>query len=227
MKAPLSLPDGRTTLLLIDLQEEHRKDPRYLVEGYDHVLKNAARLLGAARNAGMPVLHAAFVRDFAKVPPRPFEPVGQGGAPAFSDPSTDLTAICAEVAPKDGERVLQKNDLSCYCEAAFQQMLDAVQADWLIVCGVWTEACVAATVRDAVARGVHVLLVKDACGSGTQAMHQTGVLHLANRLYGGAVAATDDAILLMQGGQGKIWQVSGAAPLRFRAETIGQVYDAI
>lgn len=227
MKRSLSLTAGRTALLLIDLQEEHRKDPRYLVEGYDTVLTNATRLLGAARGAGIPVLHAAFVRDFARVPPRPFEPVGQGGTPAFSDPSTDLTAICAEVAPLDGERVLQKNDLSCYCEADFQQMLDQVQAEWLVICGVWTEACVAATVRDAVARGVHVLLVKDACGSGTQAMHQTGLLHLANRLYGGAVGSTDDTIFLLQGGQTEIWQVSGAAPLRFRAETIGQVYDAI
>ena len=44
--------------------------------------------------------------------------------------------------------------------------------------------------KDAVASGFRVLLVKDACGSGSAAMHQTGILNLANRLYGGAVTDT-------------------------------------
>jgi len=57
----------------------------------------------------------------------------------------------------------------------------------LMVAGVWTEACIAATVRDALALGFRVLVVKDACASGTEAMHQTAILNLANRLYGGAV----------------------------------------
>ena len=53
--------------------------------------------------------------------------------------------------------------------------------------------------RDAIAHGFRVLLVKDACGSGTEAMHQTGILNLANRLYGGAVADTAKACRLFAG----------------------------
>ena len=41
MHDDLSLPLGRTILLPIDMQEEHRIDARYLVEGYDRVLANA------------------------------------------------------------------------------------------------------------------------------------------------------------------------------------------
>ena len=69
----------------------------------------------------------------------------------------------------------------------------------MVIAGVWTEACVAATVRDAIAPGIHVLLVKDACGSGTVAMHKMAILNLANRLYGGAVADTERACDLMAG----------------------------
>jgi nicotinamidase-related amidase len=46
-----------------------------------------------------------------------------------------------------------------------------VWVDWLIIGGGWSEACVAATVNDGVERGDRILLVKDACGSGSQAMH--------------------------------------------------------
>lgn len=223
MHETLRLPAARTALLLIDLQEEHRMDPRYLVAGYDAVLHNAARLLDAARGAGVRVLHAAYLRDFAKVPPRPFEPVEVDGTPAFSAPGTALTDICPEVAPLEGEAVSLKNDLSCFSDDGFEAMI-ADRPDWLVVCGVWSEACVAATIRDAVARGIRVLMVKDACGSGTDTMHQVAILNLANRLYGGAVCDTRAATALLRGEEATAWRLQGAAPLRFDADSIAQEF---
>ncbi|WP_216665524.1 isochorismatase family protein [Pseudoruegeria sp. HB172150] len=213
--------------MLIDLQEEHRRDIRYLVEGYDRVLDNSARLLASARGSGVPVLHAAYERDFGRVPLRLHEPVGDSGVPLFSVPGDPITAICPEVAPEKDEYVLRKNDMSCFCEPEFEGKLRETGADWLVVAGVWTEACVAATVRDAMAHGFRVVLVKDACGSGTIAMHQTAMMHMANRLYGGAVAATEGALALLTGETRHVWQLVGSTPLRFEAETIESVYDAI
>ena len=173
MHQPLKLPAGRVALVLVDLQEEHRQDPRYLVESYDRVLGNAARLMAAARSSGVPVIHAAYVRDFDDVPPRPFEPVANG-APVFSVRG-DGTKICAEVEPAGGETVIEKNDASCFVAQEFEAEIAKLAPDWLVVAGVWTEACIAATVRDAVAQGLRVLLVKDACGSGTESMHQSAL----------------------------------------------------
>ena len=226
-RAPLSLPLDKTALLLIDMQEEHRRDPRYIVEGYDSVLANSAHLLAAARHSGLPVLHAAFVRDFTKVPRRPLEPVNASGEPEFSAPDETLTAICPEVEPFPGEKVLQKNDLSCFAEDGFDLMLAETGAEWLVICGVWTEACVAATVRDALARGLHVLLVKDACGSGTGAMHQTGLLHLANRLYGGAVTDTAAAVQILTGHHALAWQFSHVVSLQFTTADFAELYHAL
>ncbi|OWU83343.1 hypothetical protein ATO6_19640 [Oceanicola sp. 22II-s10i] len=223
MHQDLTLPKDRTALLLIDMQEEHRQDERYLVHGYDTVLANAARLAASARATGVPVLHAAYLRDFTLVPPRPFEPVDASGAPAFSAPGTSLTDICAEVAPEGDEMVFYKNDLSCFTDAAFLDHLRQLP-EWLIVCGVWAEACVAATIRDAIARGVRVLLVKDATGSGTEAMQQTAVLNLANRLYGGAVCDTAAACAMLEGRSASVWRLQGAAPLRYEPDTIGSEY---
>lgn len=88
----------------------------------------------------------------------------------------------------------------------------------------WTEACIDASVRDAVARGFRVLLVKDACGSGSMAMHQTGILNLANRLYGGAVTDTGGACRLLAGEMVTVWQVEGSVPLRFTFENAAHLY---
>lgn len=225
LHVPLSLPLARVVVLPIDMQEEHRQDPRYPVDGYDAVLSAASQVIGAARLAGVRVCHAGFRRDFTRVPPRPFEPLGVDGEPAFSDPANPGIAFCPEVAPLPDEDVLWKNDLSCFAEEGFAGMLG--QPEWLVCCGVWTEACVAATVRDAVARGIRVLLVKDAVGSGTQAMSQSAVINLANRLYGGAVCDADTAAALLSGETRKVWRLTGSAPLRFTGTGIAAVFASL
>src|SRR5919198_2465446 len=199
MRRSLVIDPAHAALILIDLQEEQRHVPEYSVEDLADVLANARRLLEAARANDVMVIHTAYKRDFEKVPPRPLEFLDPDGRPAFSDKHSPLTAICREVEPRDGEPVLFKNDASAFCEGDLEPLLQAAGVEWLIVAGVWTEACVAASVRDAIARGIRVLLVKDACGSGTRAMHQTGILNLANRLNGGAVANAETACHLMAG----------------------------
>lgn len=225
MKTPVTILPGKAAALFVDLQEEHRGDPRYLVEGYDAVLANAARLQQAARGAAVPVVHCAYVVDLARA--RPFHPVTADGTSAFSDKDDPLTALCAEVAPAAGETLLVKDQASAFGDGRLEPLLRERGVEWLAVAGVWTEACVDATVRDAVMRGFRVLLVKDACGSGTTAMHRTAILNLANRLYGGAVADTDTACRLLAGATAKAWTVEGAVPLRYRADTIDPLYDAL
>jgi nicotinamidase-related amidase len=111
-----------------------------------------------------------------------------------------------------------------HSDAAAQLRADNIE--WLVVAGVWSEACVAATVKDAVDLGFRVLLVKDACGSGSVAMHETAILNLANRLYGGAVADTERACAAMHGREVLGWHVVGAVPLRFTYENATVLYGA-
>jgi len=224
MKKSLSIPTSAIALLLVDLQEEHRNDARYLVEDYGAVLANARRVLVAARSAAVPIIHAAYVRDFGKQPRRPLEPVTAEGAPTFSYAGSSFTAICTEVAPEAEEASIMKNDEGCFGDTVLESILRGYAIDWLIICGVWSEACVAATVRDAIARGFRVLLVKDACGSGTSAMHQTAIINLANRLYGGAVTDAAGACTILDGGAISAWHLRPPVPLRFRIEDLEQTY---
>ncbi len=227
MRRLLTIPHGKLASLTIDLQEEHRQDPRYLVDSYDAVLAHAARLQQVARANDAPVIHCAYVVDIAAADLSRFHPVMADGTSAFSDKSNPLSALCPEVAPRAGEPLLIKSDASAFSEGTLAELLHADGIEWLCIAGVWTEACVDATVKDALRRGFRVLLVKDACGSATPAMHQTGILNLANRLYGGAITDTAGACRLIAGESVEVWVVEGSVPLRFSFADAAMAYNGL
>ena len=224
MRSRLAIDRNTTAALFIDLQEEHRQDPRYLVEGFAKILANVVRLQQAARKSGIAVIHSAYIVDAAAENLRPFHPMMADGTSAFSDKASPLSEICAEVGPVGDEPVLVKSEATAFGKGPLAGQLSAAGVEWLFIAGVWTEACIDASVKQAVDLGFRVILVKDACGSGSAAMHQTGILNLANRLYGGAVTDTAGACRLMAGETVDVWMVEGSVPLRFRFDNAARLY---
>ena len=227
MQTQVALNGAGAALLCIDLQEEHRRDERLLTVGYDLVLANVQSLQAAARRSDVPVFHLAYIVDVASATTRPFHPRTEDGRSAFSDKDDPNSSICPEVAPVGGEALFIKTEASGFGDGTLLPVLRDRGIDWLIVCGVWTEACIDATVKDALKHGFRVLLVKDACGSGSVAMHQTGILNLANRLYGGAVVSTDAACRLIAGHSASGWSPRSPVPIRFTFETAEALYAAL
>jgi len=227
MRSRLAIDRNKTAALFIDLQEEHRQDSRYLVEGFAKILANVGKLQQAARESGIAVIHSAYVVDAAAENLRPFHPVMADGTSAFSDKGSPLSEICPEVGPVGDEPVLVKSEATAFGKGPLASQLSAGGIEWLFISGVWTEACIDASVKQAVDLGFRVILVKDACGSGSAAMHQTGILNLANRLYGGAVTDTSGAVRLMAGETVDVWMVEGSVPLRFSFDDAAELYDAL
>ena len=227
MRCRLSLSPHKAAALFVDLQEEHRRDARYLVAGFEALLANVQVLQRAARLAGIPLFHSAYIVDPAGRDLRPFHPVMADGTSAFSDKSNPYSAICPEVGPMGDEDVIVKTEASVFGSGSLTQAFKAAGVEWVFIAGVWTEACIGATVKDATERGFRVVLVKDACGSGSLAMHQTGILNLANRLYGGGVTDTIGACRMMAGETVEAWTVEGAVPLRFTYENAAMLYDEL
>lgn len=227
MKVPLSLTSNRVALLLVDFQEEQRVDPTIQPENLGNVLGKARQLLSVARERGIPVFHAGYVRDFVIRPPRPFELRSADGGASFSDKKNPLVAFCKEVVPAPGETVILKNDASAFEEGSLAGRLHDLNTEWLVIAGVWTEQCIAASVRDAMAAGFRVLIVKDACTSGTVAMHQSAILNLANRLYGGAVADLARTLALLRGETAEVWRTQKPVPIRFTFDDVTAHYDSL
>jgi nicotinamidase-related amidase len=223
----ITLAPTGCAVLAVDLQEEQRASTAFPAHDFDGVLARAARLITAARSHGVAVLYGRYVRDFSTLPPRPFEPLDRAGAPAFSAAGTAGIAICPEVAPRQGEPVFDKQAASCFANDALGDHIAARGIDTLFVCGVWTEACVALTVADALARGLRTFLVKDACGSGSELMHRTGVLNIANRIYGGGVVSAHTCVTLLAGNAAPVWMCEGPVAFRFNADDLDAHYECL
>jgi nicotinamidase-related amidase len=172
------------------------------------------------------LFHFAYVVDPSDAHDT-FHPKLPDGTAIFSNHGHPWTEVCAEVAPAKGERLLVKAEASAFGAASPAHELKQLGIEWVLVAGVWTEACIDATGKDAIRAGFRVLLVKDACGSGTQAMHETAILNLANRLYGGAVTDTAGACRLLDGAAVEVWMVEGSTPLRFTYENATDLYRSL
>jgi maleamate amidohydrolase len=217
----------RTAVLSIDLQNEYQEGGAYPVVGYDTVLANAAALMKAARQAGVPVIHfQAWV-----------EPQDRSAYARMEECLTDEdrsavagshgARICDEVAPVAGEIVVRKKWPSAFQGTDLHETLARRGVEDLIVTGVVTDSCVQGSVYDAVYKGYRVWLVKDACGSMSRMMHRTATLDIANRLYGGGVMTTAEAAKALAGAPHRAWHCTRPVEFLYEADTLDRFYEAL
>ncbi|MCU0869035.1 MAG: cysteine hydrolase [Burkholderiales bacterium] len=184
---PDTIDRATTALLVIDLQRDFLEADGYAARaGLDiaplqAVVPNVARLLAAARAAGLVVVHTreANAPDLSDVPPAFVDASRRTGAAVGSDgPLGRLlirgepgSAIAAAVAPVPGEIAIDKPGFSAFEGTALGAMLTARGIRTLILCGVTTEVCVTSTLRTAIDRGYRCITVDDACASGNASLH--------------------------------------------------------
>jgi ureidoacrylate peracid hydrolase len=198
------LTTADTALLLIDLQNGF-VDPRGFVArdfgGLSPSLRAAVgaarRLLLAARDAGIPVIHTqhAFEHGYRDggflvqeiMPKR----AGDG-----TEPSHDLVVgsweaeFAAPVAPLDGEHIISKNRYDAFIGTRLERLLHRDGIRTLIVGGVVTTVCVESTIRDAAMRDFRVYLAADAVGDIDEDAHAQGVARLS-RNFAHALTVAD------------------------------------
>jgi isochorismate hydrolase len=83
--------------------------------------------------------------------------------------------IIPELYPLDGENIVDKPGRSAFQHTDFKLMLDVAGIKNLVICGVTTDVCVTATMRDANDLGLDCVLVKDACAAGVERLHQAAI----------------------------------------------------
>ena len=134
-----------TTLLVIDAQQG-LIDGKTAVPDATGVIHRIRIVLVAARSAGALVIHLQ----------------NDGGPGTIDEPGTPGWFIHPKVAPEPSEFVLRKSGDDGFDGTELADVLARNQVTHIAVAGFLSEMCVSATVRGAIARGFHVVLVRDA-----------------------------------------------------------------
>jgi ureidoacrylate peracid hydrolase len=140
-------------------------------------IEPTARVLEVARDAGMLIVYLkmAFRPDLSDLgaPDAPnrirhlaFKVGEEVQAPDGSTSrilirDTWNTEIIDELMPAPGDRVVVKHRFSGFFETELDELLRSAGIDTLVVVGATTSVCVESTVRDAMFRDYHCLLVED------------------------------------------------------------------
>jgi len=188
--APITVDTGRTALVIIDMQRDFLEPGGFgAALGNDvstlrKIVAPLRALLGAAREAGLTVIHTreGHRPDMTDAPRAKVErgmpslrigDVGPMGRILIRGEAGH--DIIPELSPLTGEPVLDKPGKGAFYQTDLDLMLRNRSIENLLVCGVTTEVCVHTTVREANDRGYRCIVVGDCCGSYFPEFHEVGL----------------------------------------------------
>jgi nicotinamidase-related amidase len=177
---PIAFDPATTALIVIDMQRDFIEEGGFGASlGNDVTLLQAivpttARLIAAARSAGIPVIHTreCHAPDLSDCPPAkrdrgsPLLRIGDPGPMGRVLIAGELGAgIVPELAPMVGEIVIDKPGKGDFYATSLGGDLQRLGTKTLLFAGVTTEVCVQTTMREANDRGFECLLIEDATES--------------------------------------------------------------
>jgi nicotinamidase-related amidase len=174
-----------TALMVIDLQYDYFHDEE-LERCREDVLDRSNRLIRAARNAGSLVVEVQTVHSRDK----------STWALNMLDDDQGMAIEGTEGARRlDGllepDLCIVKRRDSAFHDTDLEDWLDERDVDRLVLAGVSTESCIAATATDAYARDLRVVLVEDATASVEWRLHDE-TLERLQKQYRQEVVSADD-----------------------------------
>ena len=143
----------------------------------------ASALLDHARAVGVPIIHVGLLAGF----PSPWARETRNTLSALTDAERARAYdLVDEVAPRDGELVINKSAPSAFRGTPLEFHLNALGIDTLIVCGESTSGCVRASVVDAATQRYKVGVVAEACFDRTEASHWINLFDMDQK-YGDVI----------------------------------------
>ncbi|APZ43536.1 cysteine hydrolase family protein [Acidihalobacter ferrooxydans] len=204
----VQLDPERTALLVIDIQNTYFERPRNREDvpaadmaewerwqSFDKRMREVAmptvrRLQDSFREHGRDVLHARIAcltadgRDRSLSQRRP-------GFNNIMLPKDDYASqIAAQVAPAAGEIVVTKTTDSALTGTNLRLVLQNMGIYHVVVAGIFTDQCVASTVRSLADESFDVVLIEDGCAAISKQLHDHE-LTIINNIYCQVMSADD------------------------------------
>jgi nicotinamidase-related amidase len=177
---PFPLQREAVALIVIDMQRDFAEPGGFGaslgndVSRITRIVPDVKRLIAAFRSAGLPVIHTMECHrpDLSDLPPakrdrgNPSLRIGDKGPMGRILIAGEAgTAILPELAPIDGEIVIEKPGKGAFYATELGNILKAKSISQLVFAGVTTEVCVQTTMREANDRGYECLLAEEATES--------------------------------------------------------------
>lgn len=143
------------------------------------IIERTARVFGAARSAGIPVVYTCFV-----VPPgggqivRNTAVMAQVAESEQFRPDSPTVAIIDELAPRDGDWVVDNQKLSGLAGSDLPDRLRAAGIDTLVLTGVATNLTVESTARHGIDLGLRVFVLRDCVTTAAPEAHEASLANL-------------------------------------------------
>jgi len=146
--SPSTASPSDSALIIIDAQNEYAEG-KLKVSNVAQSRQAIASLLEKYRKSNGSVVHVKH-----SVPE---------GAPVFT-PKTALAEEFEELAPKDGEKVIEKLHPSAFADTPLHDYLQGLGQKKIVLTGYMAHVCVSTTARDGARLGYDVLIAEDAVG---------------------------------------------------------------
>ncbi|WP_446039468.1 cysteine hydrolase [Streptomyces sp. SID1121] len=186
MSETFRLDPAKTALVLIEYQNDFTSEGGVLngavagVMAKTGMLANTVALAGAARAAGVTVMHApiTFAPGYGELSRHPYGILkGVVDGSAFVKGSWGA-AIVDDLAPADGDIVIEgKRGLDTFASTNLDFILRNKGIDTIILGGFLTNCCVESTMRSGYENGYRVITVPDCVAATSQEEHDNAITY--------------------------------------------------
>ncbi|MFO7856243.1 MAG: isochorismatase family protein [Paracoccaceae bacterium] len=186
----------RPALVLVDFAAAYyvENSPLYAGEGAVRARDGAAKLLAAARGAGVPVIWTE-VR---------YQPGGVDGGVFFRktpalrvfEKGNPLGDVVEGLDPRDDELMITKQYPSAFFGTSLAATLTAMGVDTVLLTGLSTSGCVRASCVDAMSHGFVTVVVSDAVGDRAPEVHEANLFDMSAKYAD--LATADEAIAWLE-----------------------------
>ena len=197
----LKLEKANTALLVIDLQNVYtklaNKDPRwneFSKRLNETVLPNVKKIEALFRKNKQDVIFARIACHLKDGRDRSLSQKMSGWNNILITLDDD-SQIIDDIAPVNDEIVVTKTTDSALTGTNLRLILNNLGIKTVVCAGIFTDQCVASTVRSLSDESFNVVVLEDACAAGTMELHNAE-LTIINNIYA-KVCSTDDLIKIL------------------------------
>jgi nicotinamidase-related amidase len=179
-------------LVIIDMQkdffkkEELESQKQTLVKGINELILNF-------RKNSLPVI---WIKQTWKPDLSDAHPVNRKSGKKLVIEGTEGNELLDGLDYKDNDHLIIKKRYSGFLKTEFESLLNQLNIDTLVVCGINTHACVRMTVIDAYQRDYEVILAKDCVGSYDKEHHDVTLRYFSRAIA--QIRSTEEIIKFLK-----------------------------